>query len=90
MEATFKQITKHITADQAEKCVNNYGSIVIVATSENGIEIKDMRKLADRLSKPVTNKGIVYYLGNTHFIVTAKKIEQLKKIANVVNIEDKK
>jgi SMC interacting uncharacterized protein involved in chromosome segregation len=90
MEDSFKQITKALSANQAKKCVENYGSVVIVEKTENGIEIRDMRKLSDRLEKQINNKGIVYYLGDHHFIITPKRLEQLKQIVNIVDIQETK
>ena len=66
------------TREQAQQ-VSQSESIVITGKNENGVEIHDMRKLIDRIKTPIRGTGIIYCFGETHFIITEKKLKSLKK-----------
>ena len=71
MNVEFKKVSTLLTQDAAKELVKR-SDIVIVAETSEGIEIRDMRGLVERLESPITGRGVLRYFGDTHMIITKK------------------
>ena len=70
--ATFKKICSAKSADEMRAILNLAKGKIYAEKREEGYEIRDLRPLGERIAKPVSGRGIVYYFGDTHQVVTAK------------------
>lgn len=82
--AEIRQTGSFTTAD-AKICVKNKGSVVVTCRTAEGVEIHDMRNLTDRLKFPIKGKGILYYLGVSHLVITEAKLNAIKNSMNVID-----
>lgn len=75
--ATMTKISTRLTPGLAALLVDMQ-CVVRLGESAVGVEIRDTRPLVDRIESPIEGRGVVRYLGDTHFIVTNAMADKLK------------
>ena len=88
MKASCTKVIDFMNRATAQKIVAHDGHVVVSAQNEQGLEIHDLRPLGERITNPIKGKGIVFYFGITHFVVTQKKLDSIKKQMSVVYLSD--
>ena len=80
MNATTTQLTKAKTQEQMKLILEKAKGSIYAEKHAEGYEVRDLRPLMERIEKPIQGRGVKYWFGSTHMVITEKLLSKFDVI----------
>lgn len=71
MTATITKLSSALSSSQMGSLLATHAGKIYAQPHAKGVEVRDFRPIIERVANPITGRGVIYYFGETHMVISA-------------------